>query len=72
VGQFGIVVFSSAFDGGLGFTERVEDLSVKQSIAQACIEALTLSGLPRRAWFDVGGPGSDGFDPVPDGLSNEL
>ena len=45
-----VVVASPAFDDDLRLAQSVEDLSIEQLIAKACIEALdvaVLPGLPR-------------------------
>src|SRR6056300_254783 len=70
--SFSVVVFSPFFDQDLCLFQRVEDLAVQKFISKPCIEAFAVSVLPRRARLNVGGLGPNRFDPVPDGLSNEL
>src|SRR5436190_8188106 len=50
-----IVVTSPALDDDLGFTQRVEDLTVEQFVAQARVEAFDEAVLPRAAGGDVSG-----------------
>ena len=61
-----------ALDDDLRLAESVEDLAVEQLVAQPSIEALDKAILPRAAWSDVGGLGSDRRDPLLDGLGDEL
>ena len=58
--------------GALQFLEGVEDLSIEQFVPEAGIEALSVSVLPRRAWLNVGRPGSDSRNPVANRQGNEL
>jgi len=67
-----VVVPSPLLNDDPGFIEAVEDLSVQELIAEPGIEALTVSVLPRRPRFDVGGLGTDSLDPLPDRIRDEL
>src|SRR5205823_8282817 len=67
-----IVVTSPALDDDLGFTQRVEDLTVEQFVAQARIEAFDEAVLPRAAGGDVSGLRPDGPDPVLHRRGDEL
>ena len=67
-----VVVPSPLLNHDPGFIEAVEDLSVQELVAEPGIEALTVSVLPRRSWFDVGGLGTDSLDPLPDRIRDEL
>jgi hypothetical protein len=54
----GVVVPSPGLDDDLGFTQRIEDLSVEQFVPQTSIEAfnvavLPMSGFPAPASFDL-------------------
>jgi hypothetical protein len=55
VGLDRVVVASPAFDDDLGLAQSVEDLSIEQLIAKACIEALDVAVLPRAAALDICG-----------------
>ncbi len=70
--SFRVVVFPPFFDQGLRFTQAVEDFAVPQLIAEPGVEAFAIPVLPWAASFDVRGLCTDGFDPVLDGLNNEL
>ena len=48
VGPDRVVVASPAFDDDLGLAQSVEDLSIEQLIAKACIEALDVAVTPQR------------------------
>lgn len=52
--------------------QGVEDFAVEQFIAQLAVEGLAMAVLPRATRFDVGGPGSDGSDPIAKSLSHKL
>ena len=54
----GVVLDAPLFDEDLGLVERVEDLTVKQFVAQFLVEAPALSVFPRIARLDVRGPGA--------------
>ena len=71
MGSFGVVVFPPLFDQDSCFSQAVEDFAVKQFVSEPCVEALAVSVLPERPWFDAGRPGADGADSVLDGLGNE-
>ena len=43
---YGVVVASPVLDDDLGFTQRIEDLSVEQFVPQASIEAFDVAVLP--------------------------
>src|SRR5215207_1181836 len=68
----GIVMTAPALDDDLRLAESVEDLAVEQLVPEPGIKALDIAILPRAAWSDVGGLGSDRRDPLLDGLGNEL
>ena len=61
-----------ALDHDLRLSERVEDFAIEELVPQAGVEALDKAVLPRAAWFDVGGPGTHGCDPVLHGPGHEL
>src|SRR3954463_5356351 len=61
-----------ALDDDLRLVESVEDLAVEQLVPEPGIEALDIAILPRAAWSDVGGLGSNRRDPLLDGLGDEL
>lgn len=67
-----IVKAAPAFHDDPSFGERVENLAVKQLIPDAGIEAFDVAILPRAPRLDVGGPSSNGGDPVLNRLRNEL
>ncbi len=52
--------------------QTVENLSIEQFISQATIEALTITILPRAAWFNVSRLYSHCLNPVSYGFSDEL
>src|SRR6187402_3072623 len=72
MGPDGIVMTAPALDDNLRLAESVEDLAVEQLVPEPGIEALDIAILPRAAWSDVGGLGSDRRDPLLDGLGDEL
>jgi len=67
-----VVVPSPAFDHDLRLLERIEDLAIEQLVPEPGIEALDEAVLPRTAWSDVSGLGSDSGDPLLDGLGDKL
>src|SRR2546421_2951890 len=67
-----VVVTTPAFDDDLRLSQRVEDLAIKQLVAQPGIKTLDEPVLPRAARCDVGGLCSDGTDPLLHRLGNEL
>jgi hypothetical protein len=67
-----IVEAPPAFDDDAGFGEGVEDLAIEKLVAEAGVEALDVSILPRAPRLDVGGLCADGGDPVLNRLCNEL
>lgn len=67
-----VVVTSPVFDHDLGLLQCVEDFTIEQLIAQLAVEALAIAILPWTSRFDVSGLGSDGADPIPERLGNEL
>ena len=67
-----VVVSPPLLDDDLRFFKGVEYLSVQKLIAEPGVEALAVSILPRRAWFDVGSLCADRFDPLPDGFRDKL
>jgi len=60
------------FDQDLRLAKAVEDLAIEQFIAEAGIEAFAIAILPGGSGLDVGRLCSDGGNPVPDGLGDEL
>ena len=72
VGPDRVVVASPAFDDDLGLAQSVEDLSIEQLIAKACIEALDVAVLPGAAALDICGFGTNSRDPFLHGLGDEL
>ncbi len=68
----GIVVTTPALDDDLGFAQRVEDFAVEQLVAQASIEALDVTVLPRTARLAVSSLGTDSGDPALHCLGDEL
>ena len=68
----GIVVAPPCFDNDLGLGEAVEDLSVQQLVTQLRVEALAIAVLPRASRLDEGGLCSDGGNPLPYSLGDEL
>ena len=54
-----VVVDPPLFDDDLCLLQGVEDFAIKQFVPEAGIEAFTVSVLPRRAGFNVGGFGTD-------------
>ena len=67
-----VVVASPILDHDLGLLQCVENLAVEQLIAQLAIEAFAIAILPWASRLDVSGPGSDGGDPIPKRLGDEL
>jgi hypothetical protein len=67
-----IVEAPPALHDDAGFGEGVEDLAIEKLITEAGIEALDVAILPRAPRLDVCGPGTNGGDPVPNRLRNEL
>jgi hypothetical protein len=59
-------------DHNLSRLQCVEDFGIEQLIAQLAVEALAIAILPWTSRFDVRGLGSDGADPIPERLGNEL
>jgi hypothetical protein len=49
---YGVVVAPPGFDQNLGLIERLENLSIKELIAQAIVEAFNIAVLPGAAWRD--------------------
>src|SRR6056297_2066160 len=68
----GVVVDAPLLDDDLGLADGVEDLAVEQFVPEPRVEALNVAVFPRRARLDVGGPGADRCDPVPDRGRDEL
>src|SRR4051794_6348339 len=68
----GVVVPSPTLDDHLGLLQSVEDFTVEQFITELRVEAFTVTVLPRTAWLDVGSLGSNGCNPLADGLGDEL
>src|SRR5690606_3751821 len=72
VWPLGVVVSPPGFDDDLGLGEAVEDLTVKQFVAELRVEALAVAVLPRASWFDERCLCADGYDPLPYSLGDEL
>lgn len=70
--SLGVVMLAPAFNDDPGFTQRIEDLTVEQFIAEAGIEALAVTVLPRRSRLDVNGLCTGSSDPVADVLRDLL
>src|SRR5205814_8991985 len=68
----GIVVTPPALDHDLSLLQRIEDLPVQEFVAQARVEALDVTVLPWAAGGDVGRLGTNGGNPLPYGLGDEL
>jgi hypothetical protein len=68
----GIVVSPPALDHDLRFLQGIEDFPVQQLVAQAGVEALDVTVLPRATRSDVGGLGTDRGNPFLHGLGDEL
>jgi len=56
----------------LGLLERVEDLAVQKFVPELPVEAFAVAVLPRTGLLDERSLGTDGGDPVPNGLGDEL
>ena len=61
-----------ALNDNLRLSEAVENLPVQQLVAGLGIEALTVIVLPGGPQLDLGGLRTDGDDPFPDRLGDEL
>ena len=68
----GVVVPPPSLDQDLGFPEIEEDFPRQQLVSELGVEALAVSILPRRAWFDVERLHADGLQPVTEGRGDEL
>lgn len=68
----GVVVPAPTLDDDLGLAQRVEDLAVKELIAQARVEALDEPVLPWAALGDVSGLCTNGVNPLLHRLGDEL
>ena len=68
----GVVMPSPALDDHLGLLQRVKNFTVEQFVAELRVEAFTVAVLPWTAWLDVGGLGSNGCNPLAEGLGDEL
>src|SRR6056297_1328625 len=68
----GVVVDAPLLYDDLGLADGVEDLAVEQFVPEPRVEALNVAVFPWRARLDVGGPGADRCDPVPDRGRDEL
>lgn len=67
-----VEVTPPAFDDDLSLAQRVEDFTIEQLIAQACVEALVVSILPWAARCGLGGFGANRCNPVLRRLGQEL
>jgi hypothetical protein len=65
-------MLAPALDHDLRLGQAVEDLAVEQLVAELCVEALAVSVLPWAARLNVGRPGAEGGNLVPDRLRHEL
>lgn len=70
IGHF--VIPPPSFDDDLRFVEALEYLFVQKLVPESGVEALAMSILPRRAWFDESSLAPAGLDPLPDGICDEL
>ncbi len=69
---FPFVVSPPLFNQDLDLFEAVQDLAVGRLIAKPDTETPAVAVLPRWPWLDLGCPGTDGNDPVPNHLRHEL
>ena len=69
---FCVVVFPPLLDQDLCLAQGVEYFTVEQFIAEPGIEAFAVSVFPRASWLDVSGLCTNGCDPVPNRLRDEL
>src|SRR5260221_13495444 len=67
-----VIVPSPTLDDDLGLAQRVEDLAIKQFVAQSGIKTLDKAVLPRAARRDLGGLCADCADPILHRLGDEL
>src|SRR5690606_39684701 len=65
-------VLPPLLDQYLCLAEAVEDFSIQHFIAEAGVKALAITILPGRSGLDVSRFCTDGADPVPNGLGDEL
>jgi len=65
-------VVAPLFDGELSLSQRAEDLTVEELIAQLSIERLDVAILPRVALRDESGPGPGRGNPVLHGGGNKI
>lgn len=65
-------MLSPFFDQDLRLTQTVKDLAIEELFAEPSVEAFTISVFPRAARFDVRRLCAYNFDPILDGLGNEL
>ena len=72
MGPTGVVEPPPALDHDAGLGEGVEYLAIEKLVTEAGVEAFDVAILPRAPRLDVGGPGSNGGDPVLNRLRNEL
>src|SRR5258708_33766892 len=67
-----VIVPSPTLDDDLGLAQRVEDLAIKQFVAQSGIKTLDKAVLPRAARRDVAGLCADCADPILHRLGDDL
>ena len=67
-----IVMIAPPAGDAADLLQAVEDLAIEQFVAQAGIEALDISILPRAARLDVEGGDTKPTEPFADGMSDEL
>jgi len=67
-----VVVAAPVFDHDLCLLRSVEDFAVEEFVTQFAVEALAIAVLPWTARLDVSSPGSNGCDPIPERLGDEL
>ena len=63
---------SPTFDDDLGLSQRVEDFTVEQLVAEPRLEALDVSVFPGASRCDVGRLRTNGRDPILHGLGHKL
>lgn len=68
----GVAVFPPLFHQDLSLAEAVENLAVEQFIAEPDIEAFAVPILLGRSGLDASGLGTNGCNPAPNSLGDEL
>lgn len=72
MGPYNVVVAAPAFDQDLRLSQRIEDFTVEQLVAEPSVEALDIAIPPRGSRLDVCGFGPDSRDPLADLDGDEL